>query len=417
VLQKFAGQQTASLFVAPEIPEKSLKGVATYLTVGPGEEVLVVHDETVRSNGKRGFALTNRQLAWCTKADAKHPVAVELRRIDEITHKIGKLNTTFTIRVGDDSHTLELVTFVLGSDQASVLFGVLQGVVQRLSGGTPGAAPADTGDGASASPGGAFGAEWPGLNAATPREAVLGLFSAETKRPERLSVAPELSDKVLRGATAKYLQLTDGEEPLVLFDDTVTGSGKKGFCLTDRRFIWNGGLLGGGGGAVAYADVRGIGMGDKAFRIDTDGPSHEVRLTQWAKPLVNLAALALARFCSGPLADEGILLISRGIITDIGGTEMEDHGTIVLCRSGLYWFPIGSKPVLAMTFDRIVEAGKHLGLLVVRMRDDEQVSIKVGMRVASRWLPVVRKAREEALRLDIQRPALPETASSAFTGI
>ncbi len=53
-------------------------------------------------------------------------------------------------------------------------------------------------------------------------------------------LAPEIPDKKLVGACEAYARLDFREEaPLLLMDDTVFGSGKRGFVITTRAFHFN----------------------------------------------------------------------------------------------------------------------------------------------------------------------------------
>jgi len=52
-----------------------------------------------------------------------------------------------------------------------------------------------------------------------------------------IMVAPDLPDKKLRNAQKVYAKLREGEKVVVLVDDTLLGSGKRGFCLTNFRIL------------------------------------------------------------------------------------------------------------------------------------------------------------------------------------
>ncbi len=402
VAAQLAGYGHASFIVAPGIPDKILHGVSSYASLVEGERVLAVYDETIRSNGQQGFALTDRRLAWNPKSSGSKPGAVEWGDLESVTYEVGKLFTTYTLRAGDETHTIQVATITLTAGIAGVVGALLQGIVRRIHEGPETSEPSSVDS-------------WPGLNAGTTREAVVQLFQAEKPHlGQDLHVAPDIPEAKLARASQSYLELAAGEEPLVLFDDTVMGSAKSGFCMTDRRIVWNGGFLSGGTAAVAYRDIRDLVLADKALQLETDGASQVIELTQWKKPLVNAVALALARLCrlgADRLGD--ILLISHGTIVDIGGQRMEDSGMLALTRQGLCWVSSEAKPGLEMDFSKVLQVQRSGDTLGIKLLGDDPVSIALGRSVASRWEKAVRKAKEESIR-DGGGVARPEVAAEAM---
>lgn len=82
-------------------------------------------------------------------------------------------------------------------------------------------------------------------------------------------LAPDIPEKKLVGACEAYARLDFREEtPLVLMDDTVFGSGKRGFVITTRAFHYNV-----TNPADGFGDLRGQLALDaiRAFRLIGDG--------------------------------------------------------------------------------------------------------------------------------------------------
>jgi len=80
-----------------------------------------------------------------------------------------------------------------------------------------------------------------GEPAAGPSSAQVAEFirqSLQAQASAVLYVAPHIPEKKLQGAVSAYAVLRPGEQVIALFDNTVMGSAKSGFVITDQRVVW-----------------------------------------------------------------------------------------------------------------------------------------------------------------------------------
>lgn len=382
-----------SFSVTPEIPARIGQIVRkAYVTCEQGEQILAIYDETYTGNCKQGLTITDRQIAWNTKTGPEKIGNMTLCDVEQVSFKVGKLSTIYTLHSRGQQHRIELNMSMADSDVAPAIGLLLQGIVQRVYGvdmfaHTP-------------------LVKWPGLGCCSTEEVVIQTLKAS--KAGNLFIAPDIPQKQLSNAKIKYLKLKTGEKPLALYDDTVLGSGKSGFCMTDQRLIWT---SEGTTYELSYSDIIDVRLGSKMVSIEAMGMQYTLKMIQWDQLVTEDVALALARllYVKKDKPPSEFLLVSRCVIVNISGTQMESIGTLILTLRNIVWLPdeeIKGFTIPSLEVRRLSQSG---GNVVIETRRDAHVTIGLG-KPAKRWVQTAKRAGYDAMRVWFLR----EGNSSSF---
>jgi hypothetical protein len=223
--------------VAPDIPPRKLRGAreAHALALPPGEPIVVLYDSTLLGGGEDGFVATPARLCW-----KNHYAAPRSALWDELARVALEQRGT-SIGLGRGALTAPVT-----SRAAERVLAFLQACCLRT-------APASR----------------PYRDLARPRDpstfAALVVSAARGALGElewvhyAPSIPPRMK-KALRVVHERHLHPRD--EILVLYDDTVFGSGTDGFLLTERGVHWHN--FWGPADALAWIDMD-------PDRVVTDG--------------------------------------------------------------------------------------------------------------------------------------------------
>jgi len=213
--RRMAATRGDTTYCAPGIPADRV-AASTWAKLAPGEVVLWFFEEKLFGfPTDSGVMLTDMAMHWKAPNGG---IRVGYQDLEEVSTDRGKLHVSANgqrHRLGDKAVTL------LEKSAAVALAETLTEIRTRL-----------VGEGA-ASPAAAQAAP-----AASVSEEIARLLTPYGGGP--LFVKPNIPEKKLRNAIGAYTRLESGESIVALFDDTVFGSTKGGFCLTDRRLLWKG---------------------------------------------------------------------------------------------------------------------------------------------------------------------------------
>lgn len=76
------------------------------------------------------------------------------------------------------------------------------------------------------------------LDAKNLKKIVLEFLQLVTEKEQHFTDFVRIPEPKLRNARRAFFEVAEGERPLLLFDNSLTGSLKKGFGLTDRALYW-----------------------------------------------------------------------------------------------------------------------------------------------------------------------------------
>lgn len=218
VLLGFARQHLEGLsgvFLAPDIPPGKVRGAraAHGLHLRASEPIVVLFDDTMFGSARDGFVATPAQLCW--KGFLSHP-----RRI--LWDDLAALQI-----YAEDRH----VEIALGEVPAPWVEGGPERVRQflvacrqyRRGAAAPYREPARV-------------RETPTL-----AESIVRIARRSLGEREWVHYAPSIPDRMLAAVrTVHAPHLAEGEEVLVLYDDTLFGSGNDGWIVTEHRLCWRG---------------------------------------------------------------------------------------------------------------------------------------------------------------------------------
>jgi hypothetical protein len=276
-------------FITPDIPDKKLANAcATYARPRDGERYLALFDDTTFGSAKAGFCVTDCRIVWTDSRDVREISWVELTNLDLAECTDRKL----TLRLGGNHYVLSIAMWNnknMGA-LALALSRVARQVCEKHGQPTPvGVAHLDRisqdcgiDDQGSTRVSQKTKVEETCQHVAKPvqcmEDAIRDAFGSGI---DSVYVQPDIPDKKLANAMASYATLEPGERMLALFDDTVLGSAKNGFCLTDRRLIWKGMSR---RGALSYDELPGTKKArPKAgeLRIELARGMRRIELTIW----------------------------------------------------------------------------------------------------------------------------------------
>lgn len=198
------------LYGHPDVPEKLLDTVCSVHALAPGEDVWLVYDDTVFGGGDDGVVITRRRLCW--KAFGEQPLGM---RWGSLAPEDVRVDGN---RVLVGAGTLPLTSW--SEELARGFGGLLRELIESVS-------------------------RPPTYRDAEPRheplraDAVIQLARRLASGSDRVHLHPEIPERKERGARAVHAQHLPEDEPiLVLYDDTLWGSGRNGFVVTPYRLCW-----------------------------------------------------------------------------------------------------------------------------------------------------------------------------------
>lgn len=224
--------------VAPHIPERKLKNAraAHALHLGPDEPILVLYDATVLGGGDEGFLATPSQLCW--RSFLEHPRRILWDDLADVS--LTAVDRHVLIRHGE-------VQTPWTEGAAARVRDFLAECGRRARGGAapyrdPGREDLDASLG----------------------ETILKLARHGFGELGFIHYAPSIPPKMLAKVRAVHARaLHPAEEIIVLYDDTLFGSGTDGLLFAERHLCWRTFL--GDAAAIAWQDLD-------FDRIAWDGP-------------------------------------------------------------------------------------------------------------------------------------------------
>jgi hypothetical protein len=271
VPKRLVGRVSTDFHLHPDIPAKVLSGARSgYANAAPDEPFLVVYDNTLLGSATSGIVLTDRGIYWKGSSPARHACYEELEDVRFDGKKLVIRANSVEYRLGWPDMSK------LTAGAAQPLGEVLQEVFQKARAECVAAAPkpVDSVD-----------------------EVVRVAYGAGKNT---IFIGADIPEKKLVNAKAEYVTIEPGERILALFDDTVFGSAKTGFCLTDRRLVWKGNTK----GSLAYKELPGtlearrdgsnlhlrVAAGSPTVTLTTWGTEHIVFLLEVLAGAAELAA-------------------------------------------------------------------------------------------------------------------------------
>lgn len=215
-----------AVFVAPDIPARKLRNAREEhaLHLPAGEPIAVLFDATSFGSGRDGFVLTPLQICW--KDFLEHP-----RRL--LWADLAGASVFPAARHVELGHgKLPVPWIASGPDQVCAL---LLACRQRRRAGAP----------------------YRDVVLApeiTLADTIVRAARRHLGEREWVHYAPSIPPRMLDAArTVHAYHLAETDEPLVLYDDTVFGSGNDGLVLTERGLCWRGFL--GAADAMPWAAI------------------------------------------------------------------------------------------------------------------------------------------------------------------
>ena len=280
--KRFAGRTPDRFYIAPEIPEKMVSAATSeYAHLEDGEQILMLYDNTVWGSAKTGIVLTDRGIYWLGDADAHKAYYEEL---EDVRFEKKKL----FVRVGACDYLLSRPDMVQMPAAKAQTFGeILQEIFNKIRnefGPPPGADERDE----------------------SPESLESALVRILRRGPSRqLHIVPDIPEEKLANASAAYAHPKEGEKVLALLDDTVGGSAKAGFCVTERRLVWTHKR---DVREISWPELTGLAAAERGFKLLTlavGGNRHVLNMAQWNKKNIGALALALSRAARQACEEQG----------------------------------------------------------------------------------------------------------------
>jgi len=198
------------LFVVPDVPGKKLATAqrvhADSLT--SDDPILALYDDTAFGGSREGFLLTERRICWKNLFDSPQSTLYAALDPDEV-----RVDGA-AVRLSEDD-SIDVTTT---PEIAAPLAALLRAAV----GGPAAARPPE-----------------PALTAATgTADLIRKLVSARLGGMDGLYVGAAIPSKKLQRARAAHGAVLDNAEVIVLYDDTLFGTGEDGFVLTAQHLAW-----------------------------------------------------------------------------------------------------------------------------------------------------------------------------------
>lgn len=267
------------LHVAPDIPPRKLRGARDVHgpSLRPDEPIVVLHDATFLGSAENGFVATSARLCWKNPFD--HPRSA---RWDELAQ------AAITVRGSNIELGRGLLTAPLTGPMAERVSAFLSACCRRTT--------------ASSAPYRDFARP---RGPSTFAELVVAAARRALGELEWVHYAPSIPPKMARAARVVHERhLRAGDEILVLYDDTVLGSGNDGLVLTETALFWRN--FWGSAEAIAWPAVdpgRVVTDGDLLFVEGDPTDERQRRIDLRMRPgMAHLVAAALREIASAARA-------------------------------------------------------------------------------------------------------------------